>query len=417
KLKVPPEEPQYTLRRIWVEKELETGFYSGFSNEGLWPLCHIAHTRPIFRETDWEAYKTVNKKFAEAVLQEIKGIDEPNVLIQDYHFALLPAMIKAERPDARVAIFWHIPWPNPESFGICPWRKEVLQGMLGADIIGFHTQFHCNNFIETVDRFLESRIDYEHFTVNREGQTSWIKPFPISIDFNSAQNVPGDSAETKESLLKRYNIQAQQIGLGVDRLDYTKGIVERFRAVETFLERYPLYIGQFSFIELGAPSRTMIPKYKEFVDEVVSESERINTRFKTKGWQPIHFLMKHHSHAEIAPFYRLADVCLVTSLHDGMNLVAKEYIASREDGQGTLILSQFTGASRELKDAFIVNPYDVGQVAEAIRSALEMPMSEQRERMVRMRMILKDKNIYWWASELIKELVQVRLEKGQTGEG
>jgi len=411
KLKVPPEEPQYTLRRVWIEKQLEEGFYSGFSNEGLWPLCHIAHTRPIFREPDWEAYKAVNKKFAEVVLEEIKGVDGPNVLIQDYHFALLPAMIKAERPDAHVAIFWHIPWPNPESFGICPWRQDVIKGMLGADLIGFHTQFHCNNFIETIDRFLESRIDYEHFTVNREGQTSWIKSFPISIDFNSAKSFAGDTAETKESLLKKYNIQAERIGLGVDRLDYTKGIIERFRAVELFLERYPLYIGQFTFIELGAPSRTMIAKYKEFVEEVVKEGERINARFKNRSWQPIHFLMKHHSHAEIAPFYMNADVCLVTSLHDGMNLVAKEYVASRENETGALILSQFTGASRELKDAFIVNPYDVGQVAEAIRLALEMPVAEQRERMIRMRMILKDKNIYWWASELIRELAQVRVAK------
>lgn len=411
KLKVPPEEPQYTLKRIWVDKELENGFYSGFSNEGIWPLCHIAHTRPIFREEDWEAYQTVNKKFAMAVLKEIEDVDSPNILIQDYHFALLPGMIKTKRPDARVAIFWHIPWPNPESFGICPWQKEILQGMLGADIIGFHTQFHCNNFIESVDRFLESRIDYEHFTVNREGHTAWIKPFPISIDFNSSNGESSQFKETKESLLKKYNIQAQYVGVGVDRLDYTKGIIERFRAVEHFLERNPQYIGKFTFVELGAPSRTMIPKYKEFIDEVNLITNKINDRFKTKNWQPILLLMKHHSHKEILPFYKIADVCLVTSLHDGMNLVAKEFISARDDEQGVLILSQFTGASRELKDAFIVNPYDVGQTAQAIRLALEIPLSDQKERMQRMRQSLQHYNIYRWASRLIGALVQVRLEK------
>ncbi|HOW35480.1 MAG TPA: trehalose-6-phosphate synthase [Candidatus Omnitrophota bacterium] len=411
KLRVPPEEPQYVLKRIWVDKELEDGFYSGFSNEGLWPLCHIAHTRPIFREKDWLAYMAVNKQFALAVVKELEGISEPNILIQDYHFALLPKMIKAARPDARVAIFWHIPWPNPESFGICPWQKEILQGMLGADIVGFHTQFHCNNFAETVDRFLESRIDYEHFTVSREGHTSWIKPFPISIDSNSTNGISSELKETKESLLKKHNIQADYMGVGVDRLDYTKGIIERFRAVEHFLEKNPEYIEKFTFVELGAPSRTMIAKYKEFVDDVVQVGEKINARFKTKTWQPILFLMKHHGHSEITPFYKAADVCLVTSLHDGMNLVAKEFVSARDDEKGVLILSQFTGASRELRDALIVNPYDIVQTAEAIKNALEMSAPEQKERMRNMRSVLKDHNIYRWASELVGELAQVRMDK------
>ena len=411
KLRVPPEEPHYVLKRIWIEKELEDGFYSGFSNEGLWPLCHIAHTRPIFREKDWTAYMAVNKKFALAVVKELDGIPEPNVLIQDYHFALLPGMIKAERPDARVAIFWHIPWPNPESFGICPWQKELLEGMLGADIVGFHTQFHCNNFVESVDRFLESRIDYEHFTVNREGHTSWIKPFPISIDTNPSYGVSSEVKESRGSLLKKHNIQADYMGVGVDRLDYTKGIIERFRAVEHFLEKNPEYIGKFTFVELGAPSRTMIAKYKEFMDEIVQVTEKVNARFKTKTWQPILLLMKHHSHAEILPFYKAADVCLVTSLHDGMNLVAKEFVSARTDEKGVLILSQFTGAARELEDAFIINPYDIRQMADAIKNALEMPISEQKEKMSRMRGTLQGHNIYRWASRLVKELAQVRLEK------
>jgi trehalose-6-phosphate synthase len=410
KIRVPPEEPKYTLRRVWIDKDREEGFYSGFSNEGLWPLCHIAHTRPIFRAKDWADYKAVNEQFAQAVLQELEGVYHPFVLIQDYHFALLSRLIKASRPDAKISIFWHIPWPNPESFGICPWRKELLQGMLGADIIGFHTQFHCNNFIESVDRFLESRIDYEHFSINREGHTTFIRPFPISINFDSADENAAKGVPTKDALLKKLGIQAQYLGVGVDRLDYTKGILERFRAIENLLENNLYYAGKFTFVELGAPSRTMIPKYKEFIVEIEEEVERINAKFKMKNWQPIILLMKHHSHLDILPFYKAADVCLVTSLHDGMNLVAKEFISARNDEQGVLILSQFTGASRDLKDALIVNPYDINQTSAAIKCALEMTKDEQSQRMKRMRETVRNNNIYRWAGELVGQLTQVREE-------
>ncbi len=407
KIRVPPEEPRYTLRRVWVEKEEDEGFYAGFSNEGLWPLCHIAHNRPTFRSNDWQAYKAVNQKFAKAVLEEIQDVPNPYILIQDYHFALLPQMIKQKRRDAQIAIFWHIPWPNPESFGICPWCKDLLKGMLGADIIGFHTQFHCNNFIESVDRFLESRIDYEHFTVHRKGQTTWIKPFPISIDFHSYERDQANTKETAIDILKQQGIVAPYLGVGVDRLDYTKGIIERLRAIEHFLEAYPQYLEKFSFIELGAPSRNTIPKYQEFTDEVAREVARINTKFQQKNWQPIYFLMKHHSHDEILPFYKAADICLVTSLHDGMNLVAKEFVTAREDEKGVLILSQFTGAARDLRDALIVNPYDIVETAEAIRRGLEMSLNDQEDRMRRMRANVRDRNIYRWASEIIEEMARI----------
>jgi trehalose 6-phosphate synthase len=414
KISVPPEEPQYTLKRVWLTKEEEKGYYYGFSNEGLWPLCHIAHTRPSFRAEDWKYYQTANKKFAEATLEELDDIEEPLILIQDYHFALLPRLIKEERMDARVALFWHIPWPNPESFSICPWQREILHGMLGADLIGFHIQFHCNNFLDTVDRALESRIDWEHFAVERGGQTTLVKPFPISIAFPGQSNAYTEGNATKpnkESLLKDLGVKGKYLGVGVDRIDYTKGILERFKAIERFLEKYPAYQGEFTFVELGAPSRTHIKEYHDLIAAVEAEGDRINWRFKTKEWQPIVFLKKHHSHEEIGPFYETADLCLVTSLHDGMNLVAKEYISAREDESGVLILSQFTGASRELRDALIVNPYDIEEMAEAIRMALEMDLSEQKARMRSMRETLKNRNIYYWAADLITALAQVRLEK------
>ncbi len=413
KIKVPPEEPQYVLKRVWLTKEEEKGYYYGFANEGLWPLCHIAHTRPSFREEDWRYYQKVNQKFAQATLEELAETEDPLILIQDYHFALLPRLIKEKRPDARIALFWHIPWPNPESFGICPWQRELLHGMLGADLIGFHIQFHCNNFLDTVDRFLESRIDWEHFTVKRADQTTLVKPFPISISFPPASHeaVGQATKPSKESLLKELGVKGKYLGVGVDRIDYTKGILERFQAIERFLEKYPAYQGEFTFVELGAPSRTHIKEYHDLIARVEEETDRINCRFKLKEWQPIVFLKKQHSHGEIKPFYETADLCLVTSLHDGMNLVAKEYIGAREDESGVLILSQFTGASWELRDALIVNPYDIEQMAEAIRSALEMDPAEQKARMRGMRQTLKNYNIFHWAADLITTLAQMRLEK------
>jgi len=418
KIQVPPEEPQYVLKRVWLTKEEEEGYYYGFSNEGLWPLCHIAHTRPSFRAQDWEAYQSVNRKFAEAALEELAGAEEPLVLIQDYHFALLPRLIKETRPDARVALFWHIPWPNPESFGICPWQKELLHGMLGADFIGFHTQFHCNNFLDTIDRALESQVDWEHFSVRRGGRTTLVKSLPISIAFPNSLPSSETGRQTKlpkEDLLKELGVRGKYLALGVDRIDYTKGIPERFTAIERFLEKHPSYQGRFTFVELGAPSRTHIKEYQDLMGGVEAQADRINWRFQTKEWRPIIFLKKHHSHAEIWPFYETADLCLVTSLHDGMNLVAKEYIAARTDEAGVLILSQFTGAARELRDALIVNPYDIEQMAEAIRSALEMDPVEQRVRMRKMREVLKENNIYHWAADLITALAQVRLEKPTFG--
>lgn len=414
---VPPDEPRYNLRRLWISKEEEEGFYYGFANEGLWPLCHIVHARPIFRENDWRHYQTVNQRFAETVLDEIGETKEPYILIQDYHFALLPRMIKDRRPDAKVAIFWHIPWPNPEAFRICPWEHEILYGILGADVIGFHIQYHCNNFLETVDRSLECRLDWERFSVEKDGHHSLVRPFPISIAYRSREGLEGFERQAlKESLLKDLGIRAQYLGLGVDRIDYTKGIPERFQAIERFLEKYHHYRERFTFVELGAPSRTHIKRYHDLVTEVEEEAERINWRFKTREWRPIVLLAQHHSHQQILPYYQAADLCLVTALHDGMNLVAKEFVASRVDPSGSLILSRFTGASRELLDALIVNPYDIEQVSEALKYALEMPAEEQRLRMERMQQQIQGNNIYLWAARLIRALQGVRMEN-QTAEG
>jgi len=407
RLGVPADDPRYTLRRVWLSKEEEQGYYSGFSNEGLWPLCHIVHTRPVFRPDDWSYYLEVNQKFADTVLDQIKDAESPLVLIQDYHFAPLSALIKAERPDARVAIFWHIPWPNFEAFGICPWQRELLLGMLGADLIGFHTQYYCNNFLETVDRALEARTDWERFAVTRGDHTTSVKPFPISVAPEFVDDPPRVS---RAELLRRLGISAEFIGVGVERIDYTKGLPERIRALRFFFETYPEYRERLVFVQLAAPSRGTIDRYQEIQREVEERVRELNQAFQTKSWRPILYLKAHHEHRDIWAYYRHADFCMVTSLHDGMNLVAKEFVSVRDDEDGVLILSQFAGASHELLDALIVNPYDLAGMAESIRTALEMSPEDRRGRMIRMRHSVIDHNIYRWAGLLLSELARIPVE-------
>src|SRR6266851_3632502 len=412
-LRVPPDHPTYTLRRVWLSDEEDRGYYEGFSNEGLWPLCHIAHTRPIFRPEDWLQYQKINRRFADAVLQEMEGTESPILLAQDYHFALLPRMVKEARPDARVAIFWHIPWPNAEVFGICPWQRELVDGLLGADLIGFHIQSHCNNFLETVDRAVEALTEWDRFAVNRQGHVTRVRPYPISVAFpeNSRRvNQARSAGAERAALCAEMGIEASLLGVGVDRVDYTKGILERFRGIERFLELNPAYQQRFTFAQIGAPSRTDIERYKNFLAEVGTEVERINARFQTARWKPIVFLKKHHTHQEIARYYRAGSFCMVTSLHDGMNLVAKEYAASRDDERGVLILSTFAGAAHELSDALLVNPYDISQLADAIHRALEMPEEEQGARMRRMRQTVREHNVYRWAAHLLSDLTEIRIE-------
>ena len=420
-LRVPPDHPSYTLRRVWLTDEEDRGYYEGFSNEGLWPLCHIAHTRPVFRPEDWLYYQRINRRFADAVLQEMEGTESPILLAQDYHFALLPRMVKEARPDARVAIFWHIPWPNAEVFGICPWQRELVDGLLGADLIGFHIQSHCNNFLETVDRVLEALTEWDRFAVNRQGHVTRVRPYPISVAFpenHSTSSLSGlqRSGELRAALCAELGIEASLLGLGVDRVDYTKGILERFRGIERFLESYPAYQRRFAFVQIGAPSRTDIPRYQNFLDEVGKEAERINARFQNGHWKPIVLLKKHHSHREISRFYRAASVCMVTSLHDGMNLVSKEFVAAREDEQGVLVLSTFAGAAHELSDALLVNPYDVQQLSDALHQALEMSEEQQAMRMARMRKTVHEHNVYRWAANLLSDLTEIRVDATERSE-
>ena len=426
RLRVPPDDPRYSLRRVWLSSEEESGYYDGFANEGLWPLCHIAHTRPIFRASDWEAYQRVNEKFAAALLDEMESSANPIVFVQDYHFALLPRLIKAARPDARVAIFWHIPWPNPEAFGICPWQAELLDGLLGADLIGFHIPLHCNNFLGTVDRVLEARTDREHMTVRRNGHLSTVRPYAVSVVLDPPQTAAvglvreGTDANSRSSkrkqLLAEFDVNCETMALGVDRLDYTKGIVERMLAIEELLEEHPWHLERLTMVQIAAPSRSRIPSYMELRRKVEETAERINLRYQTARWKPIVLIVRQCSHEEVDRWYRVADLCLVTSLHDGMNLVAKEYLAAHEDEDGVLVLSKFTGAAVELHDALLVNPYDIAGVAEAIHEGLEMSRAERRTRMQRMRRHVMDHNVYRWAASILGDLHELRMESAEHAE-
>jgi trehalose 6-phosphate synthase len=421
RVKVPPENPSYHIRRLWLTKEEEEGYYYGFSNEGLWPLCHMAHTRPVFRAEDWNAYVKVNQKFADTVVQEAKT-EDPVILVQDYHLALVPRMIKNVLPKATIITFWHIPWPNPEAFGICPWRNKILDGMLGSNILGFHTRFHCNNFIETVDRYIESRIDNETSTISYGGELTAVNSYPISIEW-PVKWLEGQKSisECQDKIQKLNGLNADcKVGVGVDRLDYTKGILERFLAVERFLELNPQYIGKFCFIQIAAPSRSTLEQYQMFEAQVRNLANRINKRFSGKGCLPICLKIEHHEPHQVYEYFRGCDLCFVSSLHDGMNLVAKEFVASRDDNAGSLILSQFAGASRELPQALIVNPYDLDQCAEALRVSLEMPITEQRDRMRTMRGIIQDFNVYRWAGRMLIDAARIRQHRkfiGKFGSG
>ncbi len=407
KLGVPPKDDRYILKRVWLTKEEEDGYYYGFANEGLWPLCHVTHTRPIFRETDWQFYKKVNQKFADNVLEELP-VKNPVVFIQDYHFTLLAKIIKEKRPDATIALFWHIPWPNPEAFAICPYQKEILEGMLACDLIGFHVQFHCNNFLDTVNRLIECRVDTEKFSVVRGDKETFIRAFPISVNGYLSGASPKVEARHLEKIKKELQLEDKFVAVGVDRIDYTKGIIERTLAIDRFLEKYPEYKGKFVLVQLAAPSRTHIKRYHELIAEIDELVEKKNWKYSDGNWKPIIYLKQYFSPEEIRPYYMLADLCIVSSLHDGMNLVAKEYVASKADASGALILSRFTGASRELTDAVLINPYAIEEFADAIKFTIEMPQEEKRKRMENMRSIVSENNVYKWAGNIITELVSLR---------
>lgn len=409
RVRVPPEDPSYTLRRVWLTTEEEEGYYFGFSNEGIWPLCHLAYVRPAFRESDWRQYRAVNERFAEVLADESRTRD-PVVLVQDFHFALLPRFLRKRKPDATIAVFWHIPWPNAETFGVCPWKEEMLTHLLAADILGFHTRHHCQNFLASVDRFIECQIDHEHMTVTLRGHVCRVVPYPISIEWPPRwlSGIPEIEA-CRRLVRERHGIAPDvSIGLGVERWDFTKGIVERFLALESLFEKEPALRGKLSLLQVAAPTRSKLPAYQSLQEQTLGEALRINAKYGTDSWKPIVLIDRHQEPREVFEMFRAADFCVVNSLHDGMNLVAKEFVSARDDEDGVLILSTFAGASRELPEALLVNPFAVGETAAAMLSAIQMRRDERRIRMKAMRRTVKENNVYRWAGRMLMDAAQVR---------
>jgi len=406
-VRVPPEDPRYTLRRVWLTKEQENGYYNGTSNEGLWPLCHMVFTRPVFNPKHWPIYCAVNKRFADAVLEEADD-DAAFVFVQDYHFAMLPRLLKERNPNLIVGHFWHIPWPNPEVFQTFPWKEQLLDSLLGNDLLGFHLRYHCLNFLHTVDRTLEAKVDYERFEITRGGKVTVVRPFPIGIDFDAHEATAQSQAvdDDMERWRSQFALEDKLVGIGIDRLDYTKGLPERLRALDLFLERHPEFLERLVFVQIGVPTRTHVRQYQLVDDEIDHLVREINWRWGTDSWQPIVYLKEQHSPIQMMALHRLADFCVVSSLDDGMNLVAKEFVASRGDGDGMLILSRFTGAARELGQAVLVNPFAADEFAEAIHQAVVMPEDERRKRMQKMRAAVADNNVYRWAGKFLSTLLQ-----------
>jgi len=408
-IRVPIDAPAYRLRRVWLSEEQEAGYYYGLANEGLWPLCHLAYVRPEFRESDWRHYVAVNQHFANVVADETRAAS-PVVLVQDYHFALLPALIRQRRRDATIVHFWHIPWPNAETFGVCPWKGDLISGLLQSDILGFHTRNHCLNFLESVDRYVEGQIDHERMTVGIRDHKCQIAPYPISIEWPPLlEATTAPVAGCRQAVRERYGVSpATTLGLGIERWDFTKGILERFEALDHLLKIRPHLRGRITLLQVVSPSRSRLPAYQSLQERTRARVAEINERYGRASWQPIILVAQHQEPAQVFELYRAADFCLVNSLHDGMNLVAKEFVAARDDEDGVLILSAFAGAAREFFEALVVNPYDAIETAAAIELAIAMPRDERRDRMRMMRNTVKHNNVYRWAGRMLLDAAQIR---------
>ncbi len=414
KMNVPIEDPKYLLKLVWLTKKEEEDYYYGYANQAVWPLCHMVYVKPYFDANQWEHYKQVNKKFAESILAEV-GDKKAFVWIQDYHLALVAKYLKEKNPNIITSHFWHIPWPTPEVFRILPQRKEILEGLLANDLLGFHIRLHCDNFMACVDREMEARLDRENFAISRAGHETKVRPFPISVDFEETSSfAKSDQVEEKmKELVDEFDLSGyDHILIGVDRIDYTKGIPEKLRAIDRFLDKYPEMKEKFVFLQIGGLSRIHIPTYKDLNDEINSLVEEINWKHSTDTWTPIRLVRRYMGYLELLALFRLGDICIVSSLHDGMNLVSKEYVAAKSDKKGTLLLSQFTGAAREFANGSLINPYDIDEFADAIKKKMDSGSSdEDMKKMDRMRKTIQANNIYRWAGKVLSELLKFEFKE------
>tara|TARA_B100000029_G_C17587214_1_gene961494 strand:+ start:535 stop:2079 length:1545 start_codon:yes stop_codon:yes gene_type:complete len=402
RVSVPPDKPSYTLRRLWLTDRESASYYDGFANEGLWPLCHEAHVRPVFRTHDWESYQLVNNRFAEVIETELPDLSAP-VFIQDYHLALVAAKLRKLQPGLKTALFWHIPWPSPDRLRMCPWRRDLISGLLGNDLIAFQLDRDRRNFLVAARE--ELSLETSRNTVRMGNRIVAVKAVPIGVDYDRIQRIAYDpDLEVEISKLRReLNLDTSIIGIGVDRLDYTKGVIERLEALELLLQRRPDLRDSLTFVQIGVPSRSRLRSYVDVAEAIDRKVDQINKRYGL-GRDLIHYRKSALRIRRLVALYRLANFCIVSSLHDGMNLVAKEFVAAREDDDGVLILSEMAGAAQQLHDASIINPYDVEGFATAIEQSIEMSRDERRRRMHAMRRVVAGRNIFGWASDILEDV-------------
>lgn len=410
---VPPSRELYTLKRIFLTKKETDRFYYGFANQTLWPLCHTVFVKPVFRSTWWHSYVQINRRMARAILEELNG-DDAFVWVNDYQFALVPKLLREKRPNISIGIFWHIPWPTPEIFRVCPWRHEILEGLLGADFIGFHRQYHVENFIDCLKETMGVIVESEPRSVLYKKRLTKMAPLPAGIDVEEIDQQLSELPPVNRGVLKEdlgLDLKSQFLMIGVDRTDYIKGLLERMHILDRFFEKYPQYIGEATCLSLVVPSRTPIPAYRTYNSKVRRAVERLNDKYRRDGWQPVHYMFVDDGvdRDRLLSYFQLADVGLVTSIDDGMNLVAKEFVISTKPDKGMLVLSRFAGAARDLNAAIQINPYDSDASADALKEALEMPAEEKLRRNQEMRRGLEDNTIYRWGIEFIKNSVAENL--------
>jgi alpha,alpha-trehalose-phosphate synthase [UDP-forming] len=399
--RIPPENPTFDLKFVQLTPQEVEHYYLGFSNSTLWPLSHNFLGRARYDEADWQTYCEVNEKFAKVVASEVKTGDI--LWVNDYPMSLVPARLRALGVRARIGFFWHIPFPPLDIFRTLPWRREMLTGLLGADFIAFHCRSYQNNFLQAVEELLSMDVSFAKGLIRKKRPT-YTAALPMGIDYRGIQKIVS-MQKTREGARKlREEIGAEHIILGVDRLDYSKGITERLAAVEKFLEDNPSYIGKISFVQISVPTRVQLLDYVKMKIEVENAEARINERFSRRGWMPIHYYFRSLSFEELISYYLAADICLITPLRDGMNLIAKEYVASQDPGKGMLVLSEFAGAAEELKEAVIVNAYSIPSIVRGLKRALEMKPKERHARMDEMRRRLKRRDIKKWGEAFLKKL-------------
>ncbi|BCB95438.1 hypothetical protein JZK55_03600 [Dissulfurispira thermophila] len=403
---VPPENPSYMLKRVWLTPSKAENYYHGYSNQVLWPLCHITLDRVYFRKKFWEDYKEANRAFSDAVLEEADN--DSIIWVHDYHLCLVPGMLRNENPELTIAHFWHIPWPDWSVFRVCPQAKEILEGLLGNDLIGFQVPLFVKNFMDCVSECLDADIDYNKATINFKGHVTRVKAFPISIDFDKFNSMASSQRAIRmiKNTKEKYGVTHGYIGIGVDRLEYTKALIKRLQAIDLFFDRYERFRRKFTFIQIAVPTRMKEPyiSYKKTVEELIT---KINKKYSSGSWKPIIYIDTKIEHEDLAAYYRMADVAIISSVYDGMNLVAKEYVASQVDENGVLILSELAGAAEEMQGAIIVNPYDIEGFSDAIKEALIMSQKERSNRMTFLRKQIKDNDIYKWISDILHEIIKV----------